>query len=143
MINHNHNAGERILDYDEFLEIVNENNTQDNLDESIETKVSNKYIQSLTNKKKKIENKKIKKKKSYQKRTSNIFDLNNFIVQDTSNVIKPKYQHVNIPIPVYKELDESFYQEEIDDNDCIRQLHKDLDEVIYIINYYCIIGRYI
>jgi hypothetical protein len=104
----------------------------DNMDECKQiSAVTKKFKESHVNRSTKIKNKKIKKKKSYQKRTSNIFDLNNFIVQNSSNIIRPKYQHVNIPIPVYKEIKESFYEEDIRNNQLNNQLPNDSDYVIF------------
>ena len=53
---------------------------------------------------------KIKKiKKRTQKRDSNLYDINNFVVQNNSNKINEKKDYINIPIPVFRELEEDFY----------------------------------
>ena len=54
---------------------------------------------------------KIKKiKKRTQKRDSNLYDINNFVVQNNSNKINEKKDYINIPIPVFKELEEDYYE---------------------------------
>ena len=54
---------------------------------------------------------KIKKiKKRCQKRDSNLYDINNFVVQNNSNKINEKKDFFDIPIPIFKELDENFYE---------------------------------
>ena len=53
---------------------------------------------------------KIKKiKKRSQRRDSNLYDINNFVVQNNTNKINEKKDFKNIPIPVYRELEEDYY----------------------------------
>jgi hypothetical protein len=66
------------------------------------------------NKKNKFENKiftniinKIKKKT--QRKNSNLYDINNFVVNSNSNKINEKKEYINIPIPVFRELEDDFY----------------------------------
>lgn len=66
-----------------------------------------------------------KMKKRSQKRDSSLYDINNFVVQNNTNKINERKEFFNIPIPVFKELDEDFYNfnqencEEIKADNCI------------------------
>ena len=74
--------------------------------------------ENKTRKNSKLMRNKIKKiKKRTQKRDSNLYDINNFVVQNNSNKINEKKDYINIPIPVFKELQEDFYEikEELND----------------------------
>lgn len=54
---------------------------------------------------------KIKKiKKRTQRRDSNLYDINNFVVQNNANKINERKDIFDIPIPVYRELEENFYE---------------------------------
>lgn len=53
---------------------------------------------------------KLKKfKKRAQRRDSNLYDINNFVVHNNSNKINERKDVFNIPIPVYKELADDFF----------------------------------
>lgn len=70
-------------------------------------KINNQFLKKEI----KFNKSKIKKiKKRCQKRDSNLYDINNFVVQNNSNKINEKKDFFDIPIPIYKELDENFYE---------------------------------
>ena len=50
-----------------------------------------------------------KSKKKTQRKNSDLYDINNFVVQNNSNKINEKKEFINIPIPVYRELEDNFY----------------------------------
>ena len=76
-----------------------------------------------------------KRKKNYQKRNSSVFDLNNFIVQNNSfKNIQPKNDFVNIPIPIFKELEDEFYEEDESNEDKFRQFQNTEGYVILYFN---------
>lgn len=75
-----------------------------------------------------------KRKKHYQKRNSSLFDLNNFIVHNNHiKNIQPKNDFVNIPIPIYKELEEEFYEgdDSLGDKFSQYQNHK-MDVILFL-----------
>jgi hypothetical protein len=73
--------------------------------------VLNSFAPELKKKLSKTDRNVKKRKKHYQKRNSSLFDLNNFIVQNNHiKNIQPKNDFVNIPIPIYKELEDEFYE---------------------------------
>ena len=52
---------------------------------------------------------KLKKfRKRTQRRDSNLYDINNFVVHNNTNKINVKKDVFNIPIPVFKELEDHF-----------------------------------
>jgi len=66
----------------------------------------------------KIYKRKINKfKKRTPRRDSNLYDINNFVVQNNSNKINERKDVFDIPIPVFKELADDFYLDFIDNND--------------------------
>lgn len=70
---------------------------------------------------------KIKKiKKRTQKRDSNLYDINNFVVQNNSNKINEKKEYINIPIPVFTELEDDYYS--LEDNE-IKNLELNSDTI--------------
>jgi hypothetical protein len=50
--------------------------------------------------------KKIKSKRKIIKKPPGLYDIDNFVVQNNIKKINQKKQFLNIPIPVYKELDD-------------------------------------
>ena len=50
-----------------------------------------------------------KQKRKQIKRNSNIYDINNFVVQSSSKKINERREIINIPIPVFSEVSEYFY----------------------------------
>ena len=55
--------------------------------------------------------------KRSQRRDSNLYDINNFVVQNNTNKINEKKNIINIPIPVYKELEENYFTKLPDEED--------------------------
>ena len=56
---------------------------------------------------------KIKKiKKRSQRKDTDLYDINNFVVQNNTNKINEKKNLFEIPIPVYQEIQENFWEEE-------------------------------
>lgn len=71
---------------------------------------STKADKNFNRKNSKLIRMKIKKiKKRSHKRDSNLYDINNFVVQNNSNKINEKKDFINIPIPVFRELEDNFY----------------------------------
>lgn len=97
---------------DYFLEKQKKIQIQQNVKRS-RNKISKIAKSGIKNKKNlKMNRIKIKKiKKRTQKRDSNLYDINNFVVQNNTNKINEKKDFVNIPIPVFRELEDNYYQQ--------------------------------
>ena len=79
----------------------------------VENKI--KTIKKISNAQNKIiskdkDKKPLKQKRKQIKRNSNIYDINNFVVQCNSKKINERREIINIPIPVFSELPDNFYQ---------------------------------
>jgi hypothetical protein len=70
-------------------------------------------------------NKKIKRK-SNLKRKTNVFDIDNFVIQNNAVRIHQRHQRLDIQIPVYKEV----YYDDEEEEDC--DINEDIEEVIFI-----------
>jgi hypothetical protein len=117
---------DRILDYDLF--ITEMESKEEEPSHPVEKNIENKIKLTLIGKKKgaektmcKTENKQKRKikKKSNMKRSSNVYDIDNFIIQNNAMRIHQRHERLDIPIPVFKEI--SFYyintQEEENENE--------------------------
>ena len=103
-----------ILDYDLFItEMESKDEEPSN---PVEKDIGNKIKLTMIGKKKgaektscKTENKQKRKikKKGNMKRSSNVYDIDNFIIQNNAMRIHQKHERLDIPIPVFKEI--SFY----------------------------------
>lgn len=85
----------------QMKEAVDSNTTQpNNISKDLKKKSKNE-----TNKQKKSQKEEIKKlkKKSY-KRSSTIYDIDNFVIQNSAIRIQQKHERLDIPIPIFKEL---------------------------------------
>jgi hypothetical protein len=80
------------------IEVVDSNTTlPNNISKDFKKKNKNK-----TKKSSKEEIKKLKKKNS--KRRSTIYDIDNFVIQNTAIRIHQKHERLDIPIPIFKEI---------------------------------------
>lgn len=55
------------------------------------------------------------KKKFINKRSSNVYDIDNFIIQNNAICIHQRHEKLDIPVPVFKEI--SLLEEQIDDDE--------------------------
>ncbi len=78
-----------------------------NLKDKSEFENSNSVVKRIV---KNIKGKMKKIKKRTQRRDSNLYDINNFVVQNNSNKINERKDIFNIPIPVFTELEKNFYE---------------------------------
>ena len=54
------------------------------------------------------------KKKKIVKKSNNLYDINNFVIQNNVKKIDQRKQMLNIPIPVYNELNDDYFNEGIE-----------------------------
>ena len=54
------------------------------------------------------------KKKKIVKKSNNLYDIDNFVIQNNVKKIDQRKQFLNIPIPVFNELNYDYYNEEIE-----------------------------
>ena len=116
----------RILDYDLF--IIEMESKEEERSNPVEKNIENKIKLTMIGKKKgtekticKTENKHKRKikKKGNMNRSSNVYDIDNFIIQNNAMRIHQRHERLDIPIPVFKEI--AFYyintQEEENEED--------------------------
>ena len=113
---------DRLLDYDIFLrEIQFEDNAQSVTNTNMPSKqpVAPRTRQGKMNKmNQKIDpkaNKKMRKKSNF-KRASNVYDIDNFIIQNNALRIHQRHVKLDIPIPVFKEISINDINNECEDS---------------------------
>lgn len=80
---------------------------------------------------------KLKKfKKRAQRRDSNLYDINNFVVQNNTNKINERKDVFDIPIPVFKEISEDYYSNNHIPNDdyCADNYFSDGETIVSLFN---------
>jgi hypothetical protein len=116
---------EKILDYDKFLQELHPNNTEkvdfENSQKSklnffkLALNIRNKAKHEKPLQKSEPKTKKKIKKKFINKRSSNVYDIDNFVIQNNAICIHQRHQNLDIPVPVFKEI--SLLDEKLDDDE--------------------------
>jgi hypothetical protein len=105
---------ERILDYDFFLREIDWEEESEINNKATKVKMNAPVIKKtqlvIKNKAEKTMHsadpkgtKKIRRKSNF-KRTSNVYDIDNFIIQNNALRIHQRHEKLDIPVPVYREI---------------------------------------
>jgi hypothetical protein len=127
---------DKLLDYDLFLREIQWEDNSEPLVKSMKIQVKlpiapKARTEKMDNKIDPKANKKIRRKSNF-KRASNVYDIDNFIIQNNALRIHQRHERLDIPIPVFKEISINDINTLCDDSILSEEVKKSLIIYIYV-----------